>query len=319
MIRRLGFAAVALLGSMLASSAAQDKKPLVDPFPLRFPLVEAGTLEIDGRVVGQPRVRDGIVYYATREGDLTAVVVPSRSILWRVGVGHPISGGPELRDGKISVKDDTGVVRILDLKGRILGEEMADESEVLTVGDKDGRRYRVKAAGGLQALDGAGQQLWEFAAEGTISAEPAVWDGRVYFGTADRLFYCLNASTGKTIWSRRLQGSALHPAVVGAGAVAVAASNSVVYRLSAKGGSVLSWEAIPSRVVYELAAAGPLALIASAAPTLIALDLRTGRRAGQHEASGLLAAGAVWSPPHIVLFVEDADSGRQKLAFFRSR
>jgi outer membrane protein assembly factor BamB len=304
---------------MVSFSAAPAKKPLVDPFPLRFPLVEAGTLEIEGHVVGQPQAQNGIVYFATREGYLTAVVVPSRSMLWRVGVDHPITGGPELRDGKITVKDDAGVVRVLDLKSRILGKEITDESAVLTAGDKDGRRYRVKAAGGLQALDGAGRQLWEFDSEGTISAEPAVRGGRVYFGTADRFFYCLNASTGKPIWSRRLQGAALHPSVIRDGFVAVAASNSVVYRLSAKGGSILSWEAIPSRVVYELAEAGPVVLVSSAAPTITAFDLRAGKRAGQYEAPGVLAAGAVWSPPYVVLFVEDAASDRQRMAFLRSR
>jgi len=210
MIRRKGLALFALLAVPLSSCASQAAKPLVDPFPLRFPLVEAGTLEIEGHVVGQPRVRDGIAYYATREGDLTAVVVPSRRILWRVGVDHPITGGPELRDGKIFVRDDTGLVHILDLKGRILGKEMTDESAGLTVGDKDGRRYRVKADGVLEALDGAGRQLWEFAAEGSISAGPAVRDGRVYFGTADRMFYGLNARSGKKVWSRRLQGAPLY-------------------------------------------------------------------------------------------------------------
>jgi outer membrane protein assembly factor BamB len=318
MIRRKGLAVFALLALFLSSCASQVTKPLVDPFPLRFPIVEAGTLEIEGHVAGQPWAGDGIVYYATREGDLTAVVVPSRSILWRVGIDHPITGGPELRDGKIFVRDDTGLVHVLDLKGRILGKEMTGESAGLTVGDKDGRRYRIKADGGLEALDGD-RQLWQFAAQGTISAEPAVRDGRVYFGTADRMFYCLNARSGKRVWSRRLQGAPVQPPVVSGGTVAVAASNSVVYRLSAKGGSILSWEAIPSRVVYEPASAGSLMLITSAAPTLIALDLRTGRHAGQHEASGLLAAGAVWSPPFVVIFEESPESGRQRLVFLRSR
>jgi outer membrane protein assembly factor BamB len=269
---------------MLLSCATQAKKPLVDPFPLRFPLVEAGTLEIDGHVVGQPWAGDGIVYYATREGDLTAVVVPSRSILWR----KPIEGAKP--DG-----------------GRQAGSSSEAASPALKV---EGSK--------LRAVDATDRTLWEFAAAGAISAEPATRDGRVFFGTAERMFYCLNAKSGKRVWSRRLQGAPLHPAVVGDGTVAVAASNSVVYRLSAKGGSILSWEAIPSRVVYELAAAGPLVLVASAAPTLTALDLRTGKRVGQYEAPGILVAGAVWSPPYVVFFEEDAESGRQRIVFLRS-
>jgi outer membrane protein assembly factor BamB len=320
MARSIKLTLIVISALLLSFCFAEAKKPLVDPFPLRFPLVEAGRLGIEGHVVGQPRARDGIVYFTTREGDLTAVVVPARSILWRIPFGRPISAGAaELGDGKITVRDDAGVVHIFDLKGRLLGKEISDGSAVRAIGDRDGRRYRVKADGGLEALDGAGRQLWKFAAEGTISAEPAVRDGRVYIGTADRDFYCLNASTGKTIWSRRLQGVALHPAVVSGGTVAIAASNSVVYRLSAKGGSILSWEAIPSRIVYEPAPAGSVALLTWAGPTLIALDLRSGKRAGQYEASGPLGAGAVWAPPFIVLFVEDAESGRQRIVFLRSR
>ena len=285
MIRRKGLAVFALLVLMLSSCASQAKKTLVDPFPLRFPLVDAGTLEIEGHVAGQPWARDGIVYFTTREGDLTAVVAPSRCILWR----KPAEGtGPEW--------------------GRPAGLSSGTESPALKV---EGTL--------LRATDRNGLKMWEFSAEGTISAEPAVRDGRVYFGTAERVFYCLNAGSGKRVWSRRLQGAPVQPPLVAGGTVAVVASNSVVYRLSAKGGSILSWEAIPSRVVYEPASAGSLMLITSAAPTLIALDLRTGRRSGQHEASGLLAAGAVWTSPYIVLFVEDRDSGRQRLVFLRSR
>jgi hypothetical protein len=99
----------------------------------------------------------------------------------------------------------------------------------------------------------------------------------------------------------------------------VPASNSVVYFLSARGGSILAWENVPSRVVYGLAAAGPLALVSSASPEVMALEIKTGRRVGQYEASGPLAAGAIWSPPYVVLFIEDAGSGQQRIAFLRSR
>jgi outer membrane protein assembly factor BamB len=270
---------------MLSFCAARAKKPLVDPFPLRFPLVEAGTLEIDGHVAGQPRVQDGIVYYATREGDLTAIVVPSRNILWR----RPVDG---------AVPDGAGS----------FGPSQETASPALKV---EGSKIR--------AVDGADRTLWEFAAQGTIGAEPVVRDGRVYFGTAERVFTCLDAKSGKKVWSRRLQGAPLHPAVIAGGTIAVVASNSVVYRLARRGGSILSWEAIQSRKVYALGAAGSLVLVSSASSVITAIDLRTGKRAGQYEASGPLVAGALWSPPFVILCVEDEESGRQRLVFLRSR
>ncbi len=271
---------------MLVSCAAHPKTRLIDPFPLRFPLVEAGTLEIDGHIAGQPRARDGIVYYATKEGDLTAVVARSRSILWR----RPVDG--------------------------------ADPDSVGQAGspvDAAGPALKIEGTR-LRAIDGADRILWEFAAEGTISVEPVTHDGRVYFGDSDRMFYCLDAATGKVKWRRRLQGAPLHAAVIKGRTVAVAASNSVIYFLSRKGGSILSWQAIPSRVVYEPAVAGPTLLVSSAAEALLAFDLKTARRIGQVVTSGTPTAGALWVPPFVILFEESPEpGGRERIVFLRSR
>ena len=364
MTRRPGPAAIALLGLTLTSLAGQAKKPLIDPFPLRFPLAEAGSLEIEGHVVGQPRAGDGIVYFTTREGYLTAVITSVRAVWSRFRAEHPMSKSPVIAGDTVLLRDEADIFYVLSNRGRgTVAKYELDPGCVATTpirlveggfvfGTADGRiisleawEYRppgpaaevtcgpvpVWSDGGLKsmlfgrsdglvmAVSAKGQPLWEFRSEGAIHAEPVLDRGRVYFGTAERMFYCLDATTGKKVWSRRLQGAALHPAVVGDGIVAVAASNSVVYRLSARGGSIISWEAIPSRIVHEPASAGPLVLIAAAGPTLIALDLKSGKRAGQYETSGVLLAGAVWSPPYVVLFEEDADSGRQRIVFLRSR
>ncbi len=357
----------ALVGLTLASCAIRAQRPLVDPFPLAFPLVEAGTLEIEGHVAGQPRVQGDIVYYATREGSITAVVVPSRSVLWRFQADHSLSSSPEVHGDVVLFHDDGGVLygvvrpgqallkRTIDpavttaahiIEGGVLvgtaggkvltsdpGGNNANEYELpgpqagITAGpvpiyDREGWLALTlfgRSDGRVVAIGKKGKPAWEFRAGGAIQADPVQGGGRVYFGDSKRMFYGLDAATGKRVWSRRLQGAPLHPAVIKDGTIAVAASNSVVYRLARRGGSILSWEAVPSRIVYEMGAAGPLVLVSSASPTVTALDLRSGRRAGQYEASGPLVAGAVWSPPYVVLFVEDEKSGRQRMAFLRSR
>jgi outer membrane protein assembly factor BamB len=269
---------------MLASCAGPDRRPLVDPFPLRFPLTEAGTLEIEGRVVGQPWVKDGVVYLATSDGYQTAVVVPSRSVLWR----RPGVEGA-------SAKEDAAVP--------------ADPRKPFL-------RFEGKRLG---AFDGKGGEIWRFETGGDFFAAPALAAGRVYLGDSERMFYCLDAATGHVKWRRRLQGATLHPAVVAGGTVVVAASNSVVYFLSARGGSILSWETVPSRVVYPPAVAGPFVLVSSASQELTALEIKSRKRIGQYRAPGPLVAGAVWSPPDVVLFVENEESGRQRIVFLRSR
>jgi outer membrane protein assembly factor BamB len=352
------FGVLVILGIEAINCAVPRKGPLVDPSAVRFPLVEAGTLEIDGTVVGQPRARDGVVYFATREGFLTAVVVPARQVRWRFKADQSISVSPELGENHILLRDDANVLYVIDFRGSLVLKKQVDEAVASPVRENRGRvyfgtasgkvvtldlsangaqawEYRAASAitagpvfsddlvifgaadGRLLALDHTGKPVWEFAAAGAIAADPTVADGRLYFGTENRFFYCLNAATGKKRWSRRLQGAPLHPALIQGRRLAVPASNSVVYFLSRRGGSILSWEAVPSRVVHVLAASGPLILVSSAAPNLIAYDFATGKRLGEHLASGPLAAGVLWVPPFIVLVVGDEESGRQRLIFLR--
>ena len=271
--------AAAAAFAALAACASRAPKPLVDPFPMRLPLVAAGELPIDGLVAGQPWAEDGIVYYRTTDGRLTSVVASSRIVLNR-SVAGPADPDRPVRAGDLVLRRDGGTLR---------------------------------------AIDAQGQTAWEFEAKGAISADPVLAEGRVLIGDTERIFYCLNARNGRVKWRRRLQGVPLHPAVAAGRAVAVAASNSVVYRLSLRGGSILSWEAVPSRVVFPLAAAGSSVLISSESPTVMALDLRTGKKADPLKAAGPLVAGPVASSPYVALFVADEASGGQKIVFFRSR
>jgi outer membrane protein assembly factor BamB len=367
MTRERSRAALSLVVLAFAACAARAPRPLIDPFPLRFPLVEAGTLEIEGRVVGQPKAHGDVVYYLTRQGDLTAVGVPSRAVLWRFKADHTVSSSPEIHGDIVLFHDDGGVlygvvkpgrallkkafapavatparvlagglvfgtadgtIRVSEVNGdhaqehRLPGPEAGITAGPVPVWDKEGFLARTlfgRSDGRLQALGQAGTPQWEFKARGAIPADPAQLGDRVFFGTDARMFYCLDAATGKSRWRRRLQGAPVHPAVVSGGTVVVAASNSVVYFLSARGGSILSWEPVPSRVAYPPVPAGPLVLVSSASQDVAALDIKTQKRIGRYQASGPLAAGAVWSPPHVVLFVEDPGSGRHRIVFLRSR
>ncbi|MBX7166189.1 MAG: PQQ-binding-like beta-propeller repeat protein [Pirellulales bacterium] len=46
----------------------------------------------------------------------------------------------------------------------------------------------------------SGEVRWRFFAEGPVRLAPLVHQGRVYFGSDDGNFYCLDAATGSTVW-----------------------------------------------------------------------------------------------------------------------
>ncbi|NOR66524.1 MAG: PQQ-binding-like beta-propeller repeat protein [Woeseiaceae bacterium] len=53
----------------------------------------------------------------------------------------------------------------------------------------------------VHALDQAsGKENWRYSAEGRIDSPPTIWQGRVYFGSADGWVYCLDALKGTLVW-----------------------------------------------------------------------------------------------------------------------
>jgi len=59
-------------------------------------------------------------------------------------------------------------------------------------------------SGAVRALDAArGTPRWEVFTSGAIFLPPAVWEGRVYVGSADGRVYAFEAATGRRLWSFR--------------------------------------------------------------------------------------------------------------------
>lgn len=68
--------------------------------------------------------------------------------------------------------------------------------------------YFGSADRNLYAVDSAtGQMKWKFQAGGAVQSSPAVWRGMVYFGSADGSFYALDAKTGQMKWSHKSANS----------------------------------------------------------------------------------------------------------------
>ena len=58
--------------------------------------------------------------------------------------------------------------------------------------------------GVVRALDADGNQRWKAYTAGAVYFPPAVWQGRVYVGSADGRVYAFEAATGRRLWSFRV-------------------------------------------------------------------------------------------------------------------
>jgi outer membrane protein assembly factor BamB len=72
----------------------------------------------------------------------------------------------------------------------------------------DGRVYFGSWDHNFYCLDeSTGELVWKFTAGDCVDSSPAVYEGKVYFGSWDRNVYCLDAATGKELWRFEMEPS----------------------------------------------------------------------------------------------------------------
>jgi outer membrane protein assembly factor BamB len=78
---------------------------------------------------------------------------------------------------------------------------------------------------------------WVYATEGKISGSPAIVDGKVYIGSEDRNWYCLDAYSGAKLWNYTVGYAIGSSAAVVGGRVYTGADDGNIYCLDANSGT----------------------------------------------------------------------------------
>jgi outer membrane protein assembly factor BamB len=148
----------------------------------------------------EPRVvvggGDGITAFGVTEGRQR----------WHVETPAAVRSSPAVREGRVVVGGDDGVVRALALAdgteqwrvetgGSVLSSP-AVSSDTAFVGSDDGV---VRA---LALADGT--ERWRVETGGPVRSSPAVADGTVFVGSRDRHLYALSAADGSVRWRHEL-------------------------------------------------------------------------------------------------------------------
>ena len=75
---------------------------------------------------------------------------------------------------------------------------------------------------------------WTFRTKGPISGTPLLHGDKIFIGSFDKKFYCLNAEDGSIVWSQVTEGRVRSSAVVWKDYVFVAGDDKYVYCFSNK-------------------------------------------------------------------------------------
>ncbi len=115
-----------------------------------------------GPVIGGPVVADGVVYFASVDGNVYAFNTANGSEIWRFKTEGKIWSTPILYQ------------------------------DTLIVGSFDKKLYAINIADG--------SQKWSYEAGGPIASKALIFEDTVYFGSFDRNFYAVNFNDGSFKW-----------------------------------------------------------------------------------------------------------------------
>jgi len=201
-----------------------------------------GELSLQGIVIPEPTVSNGIVYLATGFPDFVVYAFDptTQTVKWTFSANDYIYSSPSLANGVLYFGSDDGYLYALSADTGTLRWKYGTGSYIQAAPAVDnGVVYAASFNGYLYAFNvNNGSILWQQPIAGWISS-PAVANGVVYIGSGDGSVNALNARTGASLWRFSTGGRISSSPAVANGVVYVGSGDSSIYALNASTGELL--------------------------------------------------------------------------------
>ncbi len=285
-----------------------DESRELDP-----PLHEDWSINTHALLEFPPAVGGGVAFLVDKYGNMKAVRLQDRKVLWerlrdRRQKGPPKdTTAPVFHRGRVFVAFEDGDLVAIDAADgkrvwkRNLGAHL--ESSPLAVG---GTLYLGDDKANLVAVRAAdGAVRWRLNTPGAIKASPSHHDGRIFVADYEGTMFSVDAESGKLIW--RTNTTAVRPfgeggfyssPAVGFGNVYAARDDGTVYAFDQRSGEV-RWFFRTGDYVYgspaiaEVPGTPPSVYIGSYDEHFYALDARSGARRWRYDVGGAVPGTAV--------------------------
>jgi len=254
-------------------------------------------------------------FYILDSGDFITCLDPAGGFNWRKKLPLAISGGAAEGRNIVSVGTIGGLIA-LDVKtGAVLWQietEKAVQSVPLAYTNKivfgadDHKVYIVNTTGKL---------IGTFAAEGEVRGSFLVEGQRLYFGSYDYFFYCLDLKNIKKKW-RVKTGGILHSyPILDESKIFFISYNNVLYCYNSRNGSLVWWQAVPARSHFVPVIIKDKIVVSSMSSQIKCFDKRTGKDQGDYSAPYEIRSNPVWMAPYLVAAYYDDESNSSRLLY----
>jgi outer membrane protein assembly factor BamB len=276
-------------------------------FPLKGDLLAAYDL-ISGKqlwlasadVLFEPAVGEGLVF-VVEPGALVARYDSDGEVVWQYVFDEPVAAPLVWENGWLIVASREGSIFALRAKDGdvIWRRDLGSPAHARPVLSAD-RVYVPTEDGRIVALQVAnGEPAWERALDGAPN-EILALDDRLYVGSVDRHFYCVDSRRGIVLWRYLTGGNVIGRAAYDDRRVYFVAIDNILRALDRRTGGQIWKRALPLRPNAGPVKATDVLLVAGLASTIRAFKTTDGNAAGEIPAGNEVAA-----PPQLI---EDAAS-----------
>jgi outer membrane protein assembly factor BamB len=217
---------------------------------------------------------DGRLVVASGEA-LHALDAKTGAVAWRQASGSLVAP-PLVNGGWVVTATEGEIVARRASDGTVVWRQAHGPTKLRPTIDGD-TLYLPLSDARVRAIDlTSGALKWERAMGGQPS-EIAALAGRVYVGSGDRYFYCLEASHGDVEWRHRVGGALVGRPSIDADRVYLAAMDNVIRAFDRVDGA-LKWQTgVPFRPSAGPSLFGTALVVPGAAQEVRTFDLKTGK------------------------------------------
>lgn len=217
---------------------------------------------------------DGRLFVAAGE-TIHAVNALNGAVVWRQPAG-PLTAPPLAQGGWVVTAAAGEVVARRGGDGTVVWRQPHGQVRLEPTIDGD-VMYVPMADARLLALQlTTGEKIWERTFRGAPS-EVAALAGRVYVGSEDRYFYCLNAANGRTEWRHRIGAAVIGRPAVDADRVYAVAMDNQIHAYDRVNGAHRWQAALSFRPMAGPVLFGTVVTAPGASPELRSFDAVTGK------------------------------------------